>query len=152
MASIESLESLQAAPSSPILERADSENASPGTVEMPAIYERKTEVETVLRSAFKRFVKRTKCAQCGVKCMEKRFASSSTLIVQSMIDVCIFYNVFCFLFLFLFCVYFLQTFWCDKCGRVLCEKHRNQHTCERQDFLDAKRRSMTPDQVRKRAF
>jgi cell division protein FtsB len=41
----------------------------------------------------------------------------------------------------------LDTFWCDKCGRITCEKHRSQHTCERQDFLAAKRRAMTVEQV-----
>ncbi|CAK0846147.1 unnamed protein product [Prorocentrum cordatum] len=27
----------------------------------------------------------------------------------------------------------LDSFWCPECGRVLCESHRHQHTCERLD-------------------
>jgi hypothetical protein len=28
-----------------------------------------------------------------------------------------------------------DTFWCRDCGRVLCDSHRYQHTCERLDAL-----------------
>ena len=31
-----------------------------------------------------------------------------------------------------------DTFWCRDCGRVLCDTHRYQHTCERLDALKAK--------------
>eukprot|EP00614_Pseudopedinella_elastica_P006336 CAMPEP_0172609044 /NCGR_PEP_ID=MMETSP1068-20121228/29065_1 /TAXON_ID=35684 /ORGANISM="Pseudopedinella elastica, Strain CCMP716" /LENGTH=183 /DNA_ID=CAMNT_0013412467 /DNA_START=179 /DNA_END=730 /DNA_ORIENTATION=- len=41
----------------------------------------------------------------------------------------------------------IDTFWCDKCGRLLCDKHRNQHTCERVDHLAAKRRAMTAEEI-----
>ena len=60
---------------------------SPGAAEMPSVYEKKSEVLEALRSLFKKFVKRTKCAQCGVKCLDKRFAQSSVLIVETMLDV-----------------------------------------------------------------
>jgi hypothetical protein len=73
-------------------------------------------------------VKRSKCAQCGVKSLATRFKDSSAMMVTCMID----------------------TFYCggsSGCGRILCEKHRNQHTCERVDAIAAKRRAMTPEQI-----
>jgi len=51
-------------------------------------YDAALQVEAVISDpkAYKKFVKRTKCAECGTKCMEKRFASSSALIVIAMVD------------------------------------------------------------------
>jgi heterodisulfide reductase subunit A-like polyferredoxin len=80
--------------------------------------------------AYKRFLKRTQCAQCGAKCMEKRFGAISPLVVGSMVD----------------------TFWCEHCGRLLCDKHRSLHTCERRDFLDAKQRNKTAAQIKVHTF
>ena len=31
-----------------------------------------------------------------------------------------------------------DTFWCSDCGRVLCDSHRYQHTCERLDAMKEK--------------
>lgn len=44
----------------------------------------------------------------------------------------------------------IDTFYCggaSGCGRLLCGKHRNQHTCERVDAVAAKRRAMTAEQI-----
>lgn len=94
----------------------------------PTIYEHKGQLEAVIRDpkGFKRLMKRTVCGECGVKCMQSRFGNVSALVLPSMINM----------------------FWCEKCGRLLCEKHRGQHTCEKQDAMDAKRRAMTAEEVR----
>jgi len=91
-----------------------------------------SQVQAMLASpkAYKRFLKRTKCAQCGAKCMDKRFGPISALVVLSMID----------------------SFWCSACGRLLCDKHRSLHTCEKQDFLNAKQRSKTAEQIKVKVF
>jgi hypothetical protein len=60
--------------------------------------------------------------------MATRFKDSSSMMVGCMID----------------------TFYCGGpkgCGRLLCDKHRNQHTCERVDAIAAKKRAMTAEQI-----
>merc|ERR1719199_1902388 len=39
-------------------------------------------------------------------------------------------------------------YWCRDCGRVLCDKHRFDHTCERVDAEKEKRKNMSPEALR----
>lgn len=72
---------------------------------------------------FKAFCK-LKCAECaGVA--NKRFSSSMPSVVTHMFDSC----------------------WCNECGRVLCEKHRYQHTCERLDQQKERNKNLTKEQL-----
>merc|ERR1719245_813259 len=41
----------------------------------------------------------------------------------------------------------LDSFWCPECGRVLCEPHRFQHTCERLDQQKEKNKHITHEQL-----
>lgn len=102
---------------------------SPGSKGKFERFEHKGQLEAVIRDPklFKRLMKRTLCAECGVKCMQSRFGNVSALVLPSMIDM----------------------FWCSKCGRLLCEKHRGHHTCEKYDAMMAARRAMTAEEVRK---
>lgn len=104
-------------------------SSSGGSEPSAKVYEKKSELEAVIRSpkGFKRLMKRTVCGECGVKgFMTSRFGNVSALVLPSMINM----------------------FWCESCGRLLCEKHRGLHTCERVDALAAKRRAMTAEEVR----
>ena len=38
--------------------------------------------------------------------------------------------------------------WCQKCGRLLCEAHRNQHSCEMEMEELARRRRVDVDAIR----
>eukprot|EP00928_Gymnodinium_smaydae_P000633 TRINITY_DN10241_c0_g1_i1.p1 TRINITY_DN10241_c0_g1~~TRINITY_DN10241_c0_g1_i1.p1 ORF type:complete len:209 (-),score=63.49 TRINITY_DN10241_c0_g1_i1:56-682(-) len=41
-------------------------------------------------------------------------------------------------------------YWCNDCGRVLCDKHRYQHTCERIDAEKERNAKMTNEELRER--
>merc|ERR1719367_1781744 len=41
----------------------------------------------------------------------------------------------------------LHSFWCPECGRVLCETHRHQHTCERLDQQKERNGHLTHEQL-----
>mmetsp|Transcript_40476 Transcript_40476/g.116342 ORF Transcript_40476/g.116342 Transcript_40476/m.116342 type:complete len:266 (+) Transcript_40476:124-921(+) len=70
----------------------------------------KADIEDLVKNRFKTEFLKEKCAECG--CMAtKRFKGTMSVIVAQMLD----------------------SFWCNECGRVLCESHRYQHTCERLD-------------------
>lgn len=81
-------------------------------------------MEELLEKKFKAFVK-LPCAQCG-KAACKRFASSMPLVVKTMLDA----------------------FWCKDCGRLLCEAHRDAHTCEKLEALKEARAAMAPEKIR----
>ena len=66
---------------------------------------------------FKKFCKK-KCGECGCVAF-KRFAKMSPLVVRARVG----------------------SLWCQKCGRLLCEAHRNQHSCEMElEELERRRR------------
>eukprot|EP00747_Dinoflagellata_sp_TGD_P170272 gnl/TRDRNA2_/TRDRNA2_201412_c0_seq1.p1 gnl/TRDRNA2_/TRDRNA2_201412_c0~~gnl/TRDRNA2_/TRDRNA2_201412_c0_seq1.p1 ORF type:complete len:250 (-),score=62.06 gnl/TRDRNA2_/TRDRNA2_201412_c0_seq1:56-805(-) len=75
---------------------------------------------------FKEFLK-AKCGQCDIPAC-KRFKGSMPMIVKQMLD----------------------TYWCNECGRILCEKHRDQHTCERRDAVKEGLANMSPEKLKER--
>eukprot|EP00927_Polykrikos_kofoidii_P034608 TRINITY_DN29331_c0_g2_i1.p1 TRINITY_DN29331_c0_g2~~TRINITY_DN29331_c0_g2_i1.p1 ORF type:complete len:285 (-),score=73.65 TRINITY_DN29331_c0_g2_i1:273-1058(-) len=93
--------------------------------EAPSVerFMRKDIEEMIAPPVFKAFCKR-KCAECG-EAATKRFNKSMPLMVKSMIE----------------------TFWCPECGRLLCEKHRHQHTCELLDQQKERNKRMTKEQI-----
>jgi len=83
------------------------------------------EVKALLANdSFKKFCKK-KCGECGAAAF-KKYASVSPLVVRAQIGA----------------------FWCSKCGRLLCDAHRNQHTCEREDAEFARKRNQNVEDVR----
>ena len=82
------------------------EEASPTK---PKLYSEE-EVKKLLSSEnYKKFCKK-KCGQCNAAAF-KKYTKMSPLVVRAQIG----------------------SFWCKECGRLLCEAHRNQHTCEKED-------------------
>ena len=73
---------------------------------------------------FKKFCKK-KCGECGCVAF-KRFAKMSPLVVRARVG----------------------SLWCQKCGRLLCEAHRNQHSCEMEMEELARRRRVDVDAIR----
>lgn len=82
------------------------------------------EMEAKVSGEFKAFCK-LKCAQCQQRAT-KRFEKSMSSVVKHMIE----------------------TFWCPSCGRLLCERHRDTHTCEKFDAEKERMRRMTADEVK----
>ena len=113
---------METPPPPPALDRASS-SASSADATAQATFTKDEVLAMLAADKFKKFTKK-KCGECGVACM-KRFASSSPMIVKPM----------------------LNTFWCKECGRLLCENHRQQHTCERVDAEKARKQAMTHEQV-----
>lgn len=88
-------------------------------------YASEDEVRALLTADnFKKFTKK-KCGQCNGLAF-KRFSKVSPLVVRAQIG----------------------SFWCASCGRLLCEAHRNQHTCEKEDAEAERRRRMNVDDIR----
>lgn len=83
----------------------------------------KADLEAFVKGQFKAFCKE-KCAQCG-KPATKRFSTGMSVVVINMVD----------------------TFWCKECGRILCEKCRYQHTCERLDQQKERNKHLTHEQL-----
>lgn len=83
----------------------------------------KADIEALVKDKFKTFCKE-KCAQCG-KPATKRFANTMSFVVGQM----------------------LNTYWCNECGRVLCESCRDQHTCERLDQQKERNKNLTHEQL-----
>lgn len=83
------------------------------------------EMEAKVSTQFKEFCK-LKCAQCGQPAT-KRFSKSMSFVVKNMIE----------------------TFWCKECGRLLCEKHRDNHTCEKFDAEKERLRKMSVEDVKR---
>lgn len=83
----------------------------------------KADLEAFVTGTFKTFCKE-KCAECGAPAT-KRFSTSMSFVVSKM----------------------LESFWCPECGRVLCEKHRYQHTCEKLDQQKARNKNLTHEQL-----
>mmetsp|Transcript_59613 Transcript_59613/g.156739 ORF Transcript_59613/g.156739 Transcript_59613/m.156739 type:complete len:256 (-) Transcript_59613:43-810(-) len=83
----------------------------------------KGDLEAFVTGQFKTFCKEP-CAECG-KPATKRFSTSMTFVVSKM----------------------LESFWCPECGRVLCEPHRYQHTCERLDQQKERNKHLTHEQI-----
>uniref|UniRef100_A0A7S3ZKP1 Uncharacterized protein n=1 Tax=Pelagomonas calceolata TaxID=35677 RepID=A0A7S3ZKP1_9STRA len=73
---------------------------------------------------FKKFCKK-KCGECGCVAF-KRFAKMSPLVVRARVG----------------------SLWCQKCGRLLCEAHRNQHSCEMEMQELERRRRVDVDAIR----
>ncbi|CAK9007930.1 unnamed protein product [Durusdinium trenchii] len=104
-----------------------------GTVASGSIFNSE-ELEGLILKDKKAFMK-TKCAECAGSCgLAKKYKETMAVIVKSMMDPW---------------QHSLaaeqqskvteqDTFWCRDCGRVLCDTHRYQHTCERLDALKAK--------------
>ena len=113
---------METPPPPPALDRAAS-SASSADAAPQATFTKDEVLAMLTADKFKKFAKK-KCGECGVACM-KRFASSSPMIVKPM----------------------LNTFWCKECGRLLCENHRQQHTCERVDAEKARKQAMTHEQI-----
>merc|ERR550532_833172 len=44
-------------------------------------------------------------------------------------------------------IHMLDSCWCHECGRLLCEKHRYQHTCERLDQQKERNKHLTKEQL-----
>ena len=63
--------------------------------------------------------------RCGCVAF-KRFAKMSPLVVRARVG----------------------SLWCQKCGRLLCEAHRNQHSCEMEMEELARRRRVDVDAIR----
>ena len=103
-------------PAPPTLERASS---SASSTDAAKTFERDEVMALLASDKFKKFCKK-KCGECGCLAF-KRFANSSPMVVKPMLD----------------------TFWCKDCGRLLCEAHRSQHTCERVDAEKARKQAMT---------
>lgn len=81
------------------------------------------ELEGLILKDKKAFLK-TKCAECGGSCgLAKKYKETMAVIIKSMMD----------------------TFWCRDCGRVLCDSHRYQHTCERLDALKERNAKITKE-------
>jgi len=84
------------------------------------------ELEAAITNNKKAFLK-TPCAQCGGSCgLVKKYKDTMPMIVKQMID----------------------QFWCRDCGRVLCDQHRMQHTCERIDAEKEKMSKITREELR----
>uniref|UniRef100_A0A7S2BG31 Uncharacterized protein n=1 Tax=Alexandrium andersonii TaxID=327968 RepID=A0A7S2BG31_9DINO len=83
----------------------------------------KADLQAYVSGQFKTFCKE-KCAECG-KPATKRFSTSMSFVVSNMLD----------------------SFWCNECGRVLCEKCRYQHTCERLDQQKERNKHLTHEQL-----
>jgi hypothetical protein len=95
--------------------------AFPGAAEVKRYA--KADLQALVSKEYKTFLKE-KCAQCG-KPAVKRFSSSMSVVVVNMQD----------------------SFWCNECGRVLCEACRYQHTCERLDLQKEKNMHITKEQL-----
>lgn len=83
----------------------------------------KADLEAYVTNQFKTFCKE-KCVECG-KPATKRYSTSMSFVVSKM----------------------LESFWCNECGRVLCEKCRYQHTCERLDQQKERNKHLTHEQL-----
>mmetsp|Transcript_15270 Transcript_15270/g.40715 ORF Transcript_15270/g.40715 Transcript_15270/m.40715 type:complete len:260 (-) Transcript_15270:288-1067(-) len=83
----------------------------------------KADIQALVSKEYKTFLKE-KCAECG-KRATKRFTDTMSLLVVDMLD----------------------SFWCPECGRVLCESHRHQHTCERLDQQKERNKHITKEQL-----
>jgi len=83
----------------------------------------KADLDDVIKSKFKTFLKEP-CAECG-KPAVKRFNGTMSFIVGQLAD----------------------SYWCNECGRILCESHRYQHKCERLDQQKERNKHLTHDQM-----
>lgn len=83
----------------------------------------KQDLEDLVTNKYKTFCK-LKCAECGDSAC-KRFSGMMSFVAKQMLDSC----------------------WCNECGRVLCEKHRHQHTCERLDQQKERNKHLTGEQL-----
>jgi len=83
----------------------------------------KADIEAYVSGKFKTFCKE-KCAECGCPAT-KRFSTSMSFVVSKMLD----------------------SYWCNECGRILCEQHRHQHTCERLDQMKERNAKITHEQL-----
>jgi len=84
----------------------------------------KADIDDLVKNKFRTTFLKEPCAECG-KPATKRFSGSMSVIVAQMLD----------------------SFWCNECGRVLCESHRHQHTCERLDHQKERNKHLTGMQV-----
>lgn len=83
----------------------------------------KEELEEFITKDKKAFLK-TVCAECGGSCgLAKKYKETMAAIVKNMLD----------------------NFWCRDCGRVLCDTHRYQHTCEVIDAAKEKNAKITKE-------
>ena len=116
--------------SSPSSEQAASPKTAPAspTAETSSKVQRYATEADVLalmtNDKFKKFCKK-KCGECGCVAF-KRFAKMSPLVVRARVG----------------------SLWCQKCGRLLCEAHRNQHSCEMEMEELARRRRVDVDAIR----
>ena len=115
-------------PSGPIAGTAASPAGSanaPDTGKTKAVARYATEADVLAlmtNDKFKKFCKK-KCGECGCVAF-KRFAKMSPLVVRARVG----------------------SLWCQKCGRLLCEAHRNQHSCEMEEL--ERRRRVDVDAIR----
>ena len=116
--------------SSPSSEQAASPKTAPAspTAETSSKVQRYATEADVLalmtNDKFKKFCKK-KCGECGCVAF-KRFAKMSPLVVRARVG----------------------SLWCQKCGRLLCEAHRNQHSCEMEMEELERRRRVDVDAIR----
>jgi len=83
----------------------------------------KQDLEDLVSTKYQDFCK-LKCAECG-KPACKKFKGMMSLVAKQMLDSC----------------------WCNECGRMLCDKHRHQHTCERLDQQKERNKHLTKEQL-----
>lgn len=83
----------------------------------------KQDLEELVTNKYKTFCK-LKCEECQAPAC-KRFSGMMSLVAKQMLDSC----------------------WCNECGRVLCDKHRHQHTCERLDQQKERNKHLTKEQL-----
>lgn len=86
----------------------------------------KQDLDEMVSQKYKTFCK-LKCAQCG-KDATKRFSSMMSLVAKNMLDTC----------------------WCNECGRVVCEKCRYSHTCEKIDLQKERNAGITKEELARR--
>merc|ERR1719181_2466400 len=97
----------------------------PGTDTPQSIFTKEA-LDAFITENKKGFLK-TPCAQCGGNAgLAKKYKETMAMIVKNMSD----------------------QFWCRDCGRVLCDKHRYSHTCERVDAEKEKRKNITHEELR----
>jgi len=83
----------------------------------------KQDLDDLVTNKYKTFTK-LKCAECNADAC-KRFNGMMSFVAKQMLDTC----------------------WCNECGRVLCDKHRYSHTCERLDQQKERNKNITKEEL-----
>merc|ERR1719433_954537 len=84
----------------------------------------KADIEDLVYNQFKSAFLKERCAECG-KPATKRYSKTMSFVVAQMLDA----------------------YWCNECGRVLCDACRYQHRCERLDQQKERNKHLTKEQL-----